>query len=57
MVREQLHQVGMNRLALACVTVVKLADGVLVDAVETRKQFFVDDVELRVVVAVAHEIL
>ena len=53
MVREQLHQVDMNRLALACVTVVKLADVVIVDAVETRKQFFVDGVELHV--AVVHE--
>ena len=29
MVREQLHQVGMNRLALACVTAVTLAGGVV----------------------------
>ena len=51
--RELLHQVGKKRRALACIAVVQLTDVVLVDAVETRKQFFVDGVELRV--AVVHE--
>ena len=46
-VREQLHQVGMNRLALACVTAVTLAGGVVFGGVAGMTE---DDVALSDVV-------
>ena len=53
MVQRQLRQVDMNRLALACVTVVKLAD--VASGGAAVMKIYLDGVVLSVVAAVVHE--
>ena len=48
MAQQQLPQVGMNRLALACVTAVRLVDAVIGDAAGMR--IYLDGVGLSFVV-------